>query len=66
MKAEFTDVQERYHAGASAIAKILGRREQNSLMRTFTTLEDKLTDKSSQPAPKASKEFAANFLFSTL
>jgi len=59
-------VQERYQAGASAIAKILGRREQNSLMRTFTTLETKSGDGSSQPAPKASKEFAANFLFNTL
>lgn len=64
LKNEFTDVQERYQAGASAIAKILGRRQQNSLLRTFAALEEK--PEADKAAPAASKEFAANFLFNTL
>jgi len=66
MKNEFTDLQERYQTGASAIAKILGRRQQNALLRSFTSLEEKQVDKEGSGASTTSKEFAANFLFNTL
>lgn len=63
-KAEFFEMQDRYLAGASAVAKILEKREHADILRTFQALENRIMDQKKEKP--ANKQFAVSFLFSTL
>lgn len=63
LKTEFYEAQDRYQSGAMAISRILEKRQQTALSRTFTTLEHKGRDKG---AAEPGKQYAVSFLLTTL
>ena len=60
LKTEFYESQERYQAGAMGITRVLEKRAQNQLTKSFGAIEEKLHSKS------ASNKYSGSFLIASL